>query len=76
MNTIRSVLMCMSNLLTVSHMFYHRLALPKRALTKFLKGIVLRLRRTRDSDKKFDIRSSEYQNYLITRDYNPTLVKK
>ena len=29
-----------------------------------------------DSDEKFDIRSPEYQNYLIARDYNPTLVKK
>ena len=39
MNTIRSVLMCMPNLPTVSHMFYHQLAIPKRALTKFLKGL-------------------------------------
>ena len=68
MNTIRSVLMCMPNLPTVSPMFYHQLAIPK--------GIALRLIRLCDSDEKFDIRGSEYQNYLIARDYNPTLVKK
>ena len=39
-------------------------------------GIGLRLRRVCDTDEKFDIRSSEYQNYLIARDYKPTLVKK
>ena len=39
-------------------------------------GIGLRLRKVCDTDEKFDIRSSEYQNYLIARDYKPTLVKK
>ena len=29
-----------------------------------------------NSDEKLDILSSEYQNYLIARDYNPTLLKK
>ena len=28
-----------SNLPTVSHKFYHQLAVPKKALTKFLKGL-------------------------------------
>ena len=41
---------------------------PKKSINKVPKGIALRLRRTRNSDEKFDIRSSEYQNYLITRD--------
>ena len=40
MKTIRSVLMCMPNQLTVSHTFYHQLAIRKRALTKFLKGYI------------------------------------
>ena len=31
--------MCMTNLPTVSHMFYYQLAIPKTALTKFLKGL-------------------------------------
>ena len=45
-------------------------------INNVLKGIALRLRRICDADEKFDIRSSEYQNYLIAKDYNPTLVKK
>ena len=49
---------------------------PKKSINKVPKGIALRLRRICDSDEKFDIRSSEYQNYLIARDNNPTLVKK
>ena len=28
-----------SNLPTVSHKFYHQLAIPKKTLTKFLKGL-------------------------------------
>ena len=49
---------------------------PKKSINKVPKGIALRLRRICDSDEKFDIRSSEYQNYLIAGDNNPTLVKK
>ena len=48
---------------------------PKRNINNVPKGIALRLRRICDSDEKFDIRSNEYQNHLIARDYNPTLVK-
>ena len=40
------------------------------------RGVVLRLRRICNSDKKFEKRSIEYQNYLIARDYNPDKVKK
>ena len=49
---------------------------PKKSINKAPKRMALRLRRICNSDKKFDIRSSEYQNYLIARDYNPNLVKK
>ena len=49
---------------------------PKKSINKIPKGIALGLRRVCDSDEKFDIRSSEYQNYLIARYCNPTLVKK
>ena len=49
---------------------------PKKSINKVPKGIALRLRRICDSDEKFYIRSSEYQKYLIARDYNPTLVKQ
>ena len=48
----------------------------KKTINKVSKGITLRLRRICDSYEKFDIRSSEYRNYLIARVYNPTLVKK
>ena len=49
---------------------------PKNSINKVPNGIALRLRRICDSDEKIDNRTSEYQNYLIARDYNPTLVKK
>ena len=49
---------------------------PKKNINNVPKGIALRLRRICDTDEKFDIRSYEYQNYLIARDYKPTLVKR
>ena len=49
---------------------------PKRNINNIPKSIALRLRRICDSDEKFDMHSDEYQNYLITRDYNISLVKK
>ena len=48
---------------------------PKENINNVPEGIALRLRRICDTDEKFDISSSEYQNYLIVRDYKPTLVK-
>ena len=41
---------------------------PKRNINNVPKGIALRLRRICNTDEKFDIRSYEYQNYLIARD--------
>ena len=49
---------------------------PKKNIKNVPKGIALRLRRICDTDEKFDIRSYEYQNCLIARDYKPTLVKR
>ena len=49
---------------------------PKKSINKFPKEIALRLRRICDSDEKFDVQSSEYQNYLKARGYNPPLIKK
>ena len=40
-------------------------------ISKGIKGIALHLRRTYDSDSKFEKRSAEYQKYLISRDYKP-----
>ena len=48
---------------------------PKENINNVPEGIALRLRRICDTDEKFNISSSEYQNYLIVRDYKPTLVK-
>ena len=48
---------------------------PKNSINKIPKGIALRLRRLCDSDEKSDIRNSEYQNYLIARDYNSAVVR-
>ena len=49
---------------------------PKKNINNVPQGIALRLRRICDADKKLAIRSYEYQNYLIARDYKPTLVKR
>ena len=49
---------------------------PKKNINNVPKGIALRLIRICDTDEKFYIRSYEYQNYLIARDYKPTLVKR
>ena len=38
---------------------------PKRNINNIPKSIALRLRRICNSDEKLDIRSDEYQNYLI-----------
>ena len=43
---------------------------------KVLKGIALRLSGICNTNEKYNQCSSEYQNYLIGREYNPTLVKK
>ena len=49
---------------------------PMRNINNIPKGIALRLRRICDSDEKFTVRTSEYESYLISRDYNPGLVHK
>ena len=49
---------------------------PKRSINNIPKNIADRLRRICDLDGKFDMRSNEYQNYLIVRDYSICLVKK
>ena len=48
----------------------------KRNINNIPKSITLRLRRIFDSDEKFDMHSNEYQNYIIARNYNISLVKK
>ena len=42
---------------------------PKKSINNAPKGIALRLKKICDTDEKFDIRCSEYQKYLIARDY-------
>lgn len=48
---------------------------PKKNICNLPKGIVLRLRRICDYDATFDKISSEYQNYLIAREHEPSKVK-
>ena len=47
-----------------------------RNISKIPEGIALRLRCSCDSDQKYEKRSNEYQNYLIARNYSPSLVAK
>ena len=47
---------------------------PSRNLIKIPEGIVLRLRCIFDSDEKYEKRSNKHQNYLIARNYSPSLV--
>ena len=49
---------------------------PYKNIRNVPKGVALRLRRICVTDEKYNQRSSEYQNYLIDRKYNPTLIKK
>ena len=49
---------------------------PFRNLNKIPEGIALRLRYICDSDEKFEKRSNECKNYLIARNYSPSLVAK
>ena len=49
---------------------------PRNNINNVPRGIALRIRRICDNDEKFAARSTEYGNYLIDTDYNPTIVKK
>ena len=49
---------------------------PKNSIENVPKGVALRLRKTCDSDGKFEERSVQYQKYLVARDYKPSKVKK
>ena len=48
---------------------------PSNNINNVPGGIALRLTRICDSDEKFTVRSNEYKNYLIARDYNLKLLK-
>ena len=49
---------------------------PYKIIRNVKKGIALRLRHICYTDEKYNQRSSEYKNHFISREYNPTLVKK
>ena len=49
---------------------------PSNNINNVTRGIALRLKRICDSDEKFIVRSNEYKNYLIARDYKPKVVEK
>ena len=48
---------------------------PKKNIENIPKGVALRLRRIYYSKEKFEKHSSEYQNYLIARDYKSYKMK-
>ena len=49
---------------------------PRKSLNNIPRGIALRLRRIYDTNQIFNSRSIEYKNYLIARDYKPSIVNK
>ena len=49
---------------------------PRKSLNKIPRGIALYLRRIYDNYEKFNSRSIEDKNYLIARDYRPSIVNK
>ena len=49
---------------------------PRKSLNNIPHGIALLLRRIWDTNEKFDSRSIEYKNYLIARDYKPSIGNK
>ena len=49
---------------------------PRKSINNVPRGIALRLRRICDTDEKFECRANEYKQYLLARDYKPSLVDK
>ena len=49
---------------------------PRKSLNNIPRGIALRLTRIYDTNEIFNSRSIEYKNYLIARDYKPSIVNK
>ena len=47
---------------------------PMKNINKVPQGIALRLRRICDTTEKYESRDDEYKNYLLARDYKPSLV--
>ena len=49
---------------------------PCKSINNVLRGTALRLRQICDTDKKFEFRANKNKQYLIARDYKPSLVEK
>ena len=49
---------------------------PMKNINKVPQGIALRLQRICDTTEKYESRADEYKNYLLARDYKPSLVDK
>ena len=62
--------MFLLNPTTISHMCY------LLSLNNIPHGIALHLRRICDTNEKFNSKAIEYKNYLIARDYKPSIVSK
>ena len=48
--------------------------LSNKNINKIPKGIALRPQRTCDTTEKYVSRADEYKNYLLARDYKPSLI--
>ena len=68
--------MFMTNLLIALCIHFLLHVILKGPINNIPKSIALWLRRICNSEEKFDMHSDEYQNYLIARDYNISLVTK
>ena len=68
--------MYIPNLETFSHIFYLIFVTLEKYINNVPSGITLRLRRICYSDEKCSAHTTEYKNYLIARDYKPSLVDK
>ena len=49
---------------------------PSNNINNVPRGIALRLKRISNSDEKFTVRSNEYKNHLIAREYKPKIFEK
>ena len=49
---------------------------PMKNINKVPQGITLRLRKIFNTIEKYESRADEYKNYLLARDYKPSLVNE
>ena len=71
--------MFLQNLQTVIYMSSMRKSStcsPRKNINRVPSGIALALRQIRETDKELESLANEFKQYLIARDYKPSLVYK